>query len=40
MFQDGIQFHLSNLKTPPLLRLGAGIPDAVAAAINTAADMS
>jgi hypothetical protein len=40
MFQDGVQFHLSNRKTPPLFRLSAGIPDAVAAAINTAAGVS
>jgi hypothetical protein len=40
MFQDGVQFHLSNRKTPPLFRLSSGIPDTVAAAINAAVGAS
>jgi hypothetical protein len=40
MFQDGVQFHLSNRKNPPLFRLRAGIPDTVAAAVNAAVGAS
>jgi hypothetical protein len=37
VFNDGIQFHLSNRKNPPLFRLEAGLGNAVAATINAAA---
>jgi hypothetical protein len=36
VFQDGVQFHLSNRKTPPLFRLKSGLPDTVAAAVTAA----
>ena len=36
VFQDGVQFHLSNRKNPPLFRLESGVPDSVAAAVTAA----
>ena len=36
VFDDGVQFHLSNRQNPPLFRLDRGIGNAVAAAINAA----
>ena len=36
VFDDGVRFHLSNRKNPPLFRLDAGVGNAVAAAINAA----
>lgn len=36
VFADGVQFHLSNRKNPPMFRLEAGYGDAVAAIVNQA----
>jgi hypothetical protein len=39
MFKDGVQFHLSNRKNPPIFRLSSDVSDTVAAAINAAVGM-
>jgi hypothetical protein len=36
VFEDGVQFQLSNRQNPPMFRLEKGMGDAVAAAINAA----
>jgi hypothetical protein len=34
VFDDGVQFHLSNRKAAPLFRLAHGLPEAIAAAVT------
>lgn len=36
LFADGVQFHLSNRKNPPLFRLQAGMSELIAATVNAA----
>lgn len=36
VFEDGIQFHLSNRKKPPMFKLEQGLGEAIAAVVNAA----